>query len=228
MNKIFLTEDDKNFGSVLKSYLEIHDYEVTWIEDGGKSVAEFKKSEYDICILDVMLPNSDGFTIAKEIKKLNKAIPIIFLTAKTMKEDILEGYKSGADDYITKPFDSEVLLYKIKAVLNRSSSTKDFGNEVIFNFGDSKFDYSNRQVSFPGYNQKLSPKESELLKLLFEYKNKILPRTTALNQIWGNDDFFTGRSMDVYITKLRKYLRKETASEIINIHGAGYKLQITA
>lgn len=222
---IFLVEDDLSFGAVLKSYLEIHDFEVTWVDDGKYAFDRFKNGTFQLCILDVMLPNVDGFAIGKEIRNLNKSIPIIFLTAKALKEDILKGYKIGADDYITKPFDTEVLIFKIKAILKR----KDYGaspeiNE--FTVGKFFFDYKLRQISMDGNSKKLSPKEAELLKLLCLHENELLSRETALNKIWGEDGYFTARSMDVFITKLRKYLAADPSLEIKNIHGSGFLLEI--
>ena len=223
--RIFLVEDDNNFGAVLKSYLEMNDYFVKWVLDGKDAFINFKKDDFDICILDVMLPNVDGFMIASEIKKYDYKTPIIFLTAKTLKEDILKGYGLGADDYITKPFDSEVLLCKIQAVLNRRISSKN-NIEIpeIFEIGKYRFNWKLRQVQFEDEIKKLSPKESELLKLLCINKNEVLERCEALKKIWKDDNYFTTRSMDVYITKLRKYLKKDCSVEIVNIHGSGYRL----
>ncbi len=221
---IFLVEDDLSFGSVLKSYFELNDYKVTWVDDGKYAVDKFRSDEYQICILDVMLPNVDGFTIGGEIRKINKEIPMIFLTAKTLKEDILKGYNVGADDYITKPFDTEVLLCKIKAIIKRQS-TEPVVNEVVFILGSYKFDSKLRTIIREGTEQKLSPKEADLLKLLCQNKNELLPRETALRKIWGDDGYFTARSMDVFITKLRKYLSDDPDIEIKNIHGSGFLLE---
>ncbi len=222
---IFLVEDDLSFGAVLKSYLELNDYKVTWIDDGKLAMDKFRTSEYHICILDVMLPNIDGFTIGSEIRKINRNIPMIFLTAKTLKEDILKGYNVGADDYITKPFDTEVLLCKIQAIIKRQSTTP-VNNDAIFEIGSYYFDSKLRQIIRNNVKQKLSPKESELLKLLCQNKNELLPRETALQKIWGDDGYFTARSMDVFITKLRKYLSEDPNIEIKNIHGSGFFLEI--
>lgn len=221
---IFLVEDDENFGSVLKSYLEMNNFKVTWIKDGANAIASFQSQEFDFCILDIMLPNLDGFTIAKKIKIINPEIPTIFLTAKTLKEDVLQGYKLGADDYVTKPFDSEVLLYKIKAIIKRNSEQKNEASKFII--GKYNFDSELRNLSIDGCSVKLSPKESELLKMLCLHKNKILGRDKALNKIWGEDGYFTARSMDVYVTKLRKYLKDDPTLEIENIHGSGFILKI--
>jgi two-component system OmpR family response regulator len=222
---IFLVEDDLSFGSVLKSYLELNDFNVTWVDDGKFAIDKFRSDEYQICILDVMLPNVDGFTIGAEIRKINKEIPMVFLTAKALKEDILKGYNVGADDYITKPFDTEVLLCKIQAIIKRQS-TEPVINEVIFMIGSYRFDSKLRTISCQGNEQKLSPKEADLLKLLCLNKNELLPRETALKKIWGDDGYFTARSMDVFITRLRKYLADDPSIEIKNIHGSGFLLEV--
>ncbi|MFV0591843.1 MAG: response regulator transcription factor [Draconibacterium sp.] len=222
---IFLVEDDLSFGAVLKSYLEINDYEVSWVDDGKYATERFRTGEYQICILDVMLPNVDGFTIASEIRKLNKDVPLIFLTAKTLKEDILKGYNAGADDYITKPFDTEVLLCKIQAIIKRQSVEKK-NNTTLFKIGLYEFDSRLRMITRNHETQKLSPKEADLLTLLCQHKNELLSRETALRKIWGDDGYFTARSMDVFITKLRKYLKDDPAIEIRNIHGSGFILQV--
>jgi DNA-binding response OmpR family regulator len=222
-----MVEDDANFGAVLKLYLEMHDFDITWIDDGIKAIASFKNGNYDICILDVMLPHLDGFSIAREIKQINSEIPIIFLTAKTLKEDILEGFRIGADDYIKKPFDSEVLIYKIKAILKRNNKKTSQSDEInIFSVGKFSFDYHHRIIadSTRQSSVKISPKEAELLRLLCQYQNNILPREYALRNIWGDDNYFTTRSMDVFITKLRKYLKDDPSIEILTVHGMGFKL----
>ncbi len=222
MNKILLVEDDENFGAVLKAYFEIHKFMVEWVTDGAKAIKTFEQSDYDICILDVMLPNVDGFTIAKEIKQINDKIPLIFLTAKTLKNDVLDGYKSGADDYITKPFDSEVLLYKINAILKRNQNAPKDTN--YFEIGIYKFDYQLRILSNEKKQQKLSPKEADLLRLLCLEINSILPYKRALKEIWGDNNYFTKRSMDVYITKLRKFLSEDEGTKIVSLHNSGYRL----
>ena len=225
--RIFMVEDDHNFGAVLKSYLEIHDYYVHWVDDGKHAVKEFRTDDFDLCILDVMLPNVDGFQIAREIRFTNKNTPLIFLTAKTLKEDILTGYKLGADDYITKPFDSEVLLYKIQAVLKRNDFQENPENDKAeFEIGTYKFNYPHRLISRGEQTIKLSPREAELMRLLCLKINDIMPREMALKKIWGEDSYFTTRSMDVFITKLRKYLKEDPAIEILNIHGSGFKLTV--
>lgn len=221
---IFLLEDDLSFGAVLKSYLELNEYEVTWVDDGKYAFEKFRNGSYQICILDVMLPNVDGFTIGAEIRKIDKEIPMVFLTAKTLKEDILKGYNLGADDYVTKPFDTEVLLCKIQAIIKRQSAVTE--NEAfLFTIGTYNFDSKLRYILREGRKQKLSPKESDLLKLLCQNKNELLERDTALRKIWGEDGYFTARSMDVFITKLRKYLKEDPNIEIKNIHGSGFLLE---
>ena len=222
---IFLVEDDLSFGAVLKSYLEINDFEVTWVDDGKYAVERFRNGNYDLCILDIMLPNVDGFTIAGVIRKADSNIPLIFLTAKSMKEDILAGYNAGADDYVTKPFDTEVLLCKIKAVINRHKGRK-INDTPLFEIGEYSFDYNLRQITRQDQTRKLSPKEADLLRLLCEHKNELLPREKALNKIWGEDGYFTARSMDVFVTKLRKYLEADNSVEIRNIHGSGFLLAV--
>ena len=222
---IFLVEDDLSFGSVMKSYLELNDYQVTWVDDGKYALSKFRAGKYHICILDVMLPNIDGFTIGSEIRSIDKDIPMIFLTAKNLKEDILKGYQLGADDYITKPFDSEVLLCKISAIIKRQS-TGPVREEVIFSIGSYQFDSKLRQITRENQVQRLSPKEADLLKLLCQNRNELVPREMALRKIWGDDGYFTARSMDVFVTKLRKFLSDDPAVEIRNIHGSGFMLEI--
>ena len=222
---IFLVEDDLSFGAVLKSYLELNDYEVTWVDDGKRAMERFNAGKYEIVILDVMLPNIDGFTIGTQIRQINKDIPLVFLTAKTLKEDILKGYNVGADDYITKPFDTEVLLCKIQAIIKRQSANSE-PEEVLFSIGSYQFDSTLRKITRDGIQQKLSPKESDLLKLLCQNKNELLQRETALRKIWGDDGYFTARSMDVFITKLRKYLSDDPNIEIKNVHGSGFLLEV--
>jgi len=222
---IFLVEDDLSFGAVLKSYLEINDFEVDWVDDGQLALAQFNKCNYDICILDVMLPNIDGFTIGTEIRKINAEVPILFLTAKNLREDVLKGYKIGADDYISKPFDTEVLIFKLKAILKRGNGTPAKESD-FYQIGAYLFDFKLRTLEYGGSKQKLSPKEAELLKMLCDNQNELLPRETALKQIWGDDGYFTSRSMDVYLTKLRKLFTEDPSVEIRNIHGSGFMLEI--
>lgn len=223
--KIFMVEDDRNFGAVLRSYLNIHDYDVDWVEDGAAALKIFGSGAYDLCILDVMLPNVDGFSIAADIRALNEGIPIIFLTAKTLKKDILEGFRLGADDYITKPFDSEILLMKIKAILKRNTNIKNNGGQELFRIGKFIFNSATRIIRSDDTEHRLSPKEADLLKLLCQYMNEVLPREEALNSIWGEESYFTTRSMDVFMSKLRKYLKDDPTVEIDTVHGSGYMLR---
>ena len=224
--KILLVEDDPNFGTVLKDYLALNDYNVTHAKDGIEGLIMFKNNDFDLCILDVMMPRKDGFSLAQDIRSKNKEIPIIFLTAKTLKEDVLKGYQVGADDYLNKPFDSEVLLFKIKAILQRKESDTSPENEQFeFNIGGFFFNSKLRHFSVgEDEPQKLSPKESKLLRMLALHKNDLMPRELALTKIWRDDNYFTSRSMDVYIAKLRKYLKNDDTVEILNIHGEGFRL----
>ncbi len=227
--RILLVEDDPNFGSILKSYLELADYEVLLKTDGKQGLAAYKTYSFDLCILDIMMPEMDGFTLAKEIRKLNNKIPLIFLTAKTLKEDVLEGFRIGADDYLTKPFDSEVLLYKIAAILKRNAMiAESAGQPLSYEVGAFHFDCRLRTLKLGKISQTLSPKESELLKMLCSAKEGILTRHDALHQIWGKEDYFTTRSMDVFMARLRKYLKADPSVEILNIHGNGFRLVINS
>jgi DNA-binding response OmpR family regulator len=226
--KILLVEDDLNFGAVLKDYLLLNDFDVVLAKNGMEGFEKFKKSSFDLCILDVMMPYKDGYTLAKEIRERNQEVPIIFLTAKSMKEDVLKGYKSGADDYLNKPFDSEVLLMKIRAIIQRKSSAVK-AEPVQFEFMIGKFHLNSklRFLTIEGQEPiKLSPKENELLKMLIQHENDLMPRELALTKIWRDDNYFTSRSMDVYIAKLRKFLKLDENVEILNIHGEGFRLVI--
>lgn len=227
---VLLVEDDTNFGSVLKAYLNINDFNVTWVNDGAKAFKTFIEGEFDICVLDVMLPNVDGFTIARRIKEQNPRVPLVFLTAKTLKNDIQEGFSIGADDYITKPFDSEVLIWKINAILTRDklSNANSTPPKTLFDLGIYTFDVDIRTLTHDGIEEKLSPREADLLRLLIENANNVLPRDKALLTIWKDDSYFAGRSMDVYITKLRKYLKDDPNIEISSVHGTGFMLKIKA
>lgn len=225
-NRIFLVEDDLSFGSVLKAYLEIYKYEIEWVKDGRDAINTFENGQFDICILDVMLPHIDGFQLAENIKRLRPEIPFIFLTAKTLKEDEIKGYQLGADDYIKKPFDSEILLFKLQAILNRNSDNKQKAKSSSLQIGHFLLKPEFRELHNlqNNQNQKLSPKEADLLQMLLEAKDSVLPRDEALRKIWGDDNYFTKRSMDVYVTKLRKYLKDDPTIEILNIHGSGFRL----
>ncbi len=222
--RIFLVEDDLSFGSVLKSYLEINDYDVDLVDDGKLAVDVFRRGVYDLCILDVMLPHVDGFTIASEIRTMNSVIPIIFLTAKKLKEDLLHGYGVGADDYITKPFDTDILLCKIRAIISRRD-TQD-GSKDIYEIGKYIYNSKLRTLTIAGQERQLSPKEGQLLEMLALSSNALVSREAALKKIWGADDYFTARSMDVYVTKLRKYLGDDPQIVLKNIHGSGFQLLV--
>ena len=226
--KILLVEDDPNFGAILKDYLVMNDFDVTLAKNGMEGFEKFKRDTFDLCILDVMMPYKDGFTLAREIRDKNKEIPIVFLTAKTMKEDVLKGYKVGADDYLNKPFDSEVLLMKIRAIMQRKTSeVKSDNTKFEFQIGSFHLNSKLRFLTFENDEPiKLSPKENELLKMLALYENDLMPREVALTKIWRDDNYFTSRSMDVYIAKLRKYLKADENVEILNIHGEGFRLVI--
>jgi DNA-binding response OmpR family regulator len=218
---IFFVEDDLSFGAVLKSYLEICNFAITWLSDGKHAVSSFREGTYDICLLDVMLPNVDGFSIGREIRSMDTKIPIIYLTAKSLKEDVLEGYRLGADDYIVKPFDADVLIYKIAVLLKRAEGETGNLNQ-LYTIGKYLFDARLREVKLGETKQMLSPKEASLLQLLCEHRNELLPREVALKRIWGDDGYFTTRSMDVFITKLRKLFKDDPSIEIRNIHGSGF------
>ena len=226
--RILIVEDDPNFGKILKEYLTLNDYDIVLAKNGIEGFEKFNKSYFDLCILDIMMPYKDGFTLAKEIREKNDEVPIFFLTAKHLKEDVLKGFKIGADDYMTKPFDSEVLLAKIKATLNRKKKILIPDNDIFeFTFSNFKLNSKLRILTYRnGSEIKLSPKENQLLRLLVIHKNDLLPRQTALNIIWRDDNYFTSRSMDVYIAKLRKYLVKDKKVQILNIHGEGFRLVI--
>jgi DNA-binding response OmpR family regulator len=230
-HKILLVEDDQNFGDVLKSYLEMHDYNVKLAKDGIEGYEVFRHHKFDLCVLDVMMPKKDGYTLARDIREKNAEVPIIFLTAKSLKEDIVKGFKTGADDYITKPFNSEELLLRIQAILKRSQKKKDPREDIReFNFGKYHFEFPLRILTFTDGERvekfKLSPKEAQLLRMFCMYINDVLPRSEALTKIWGEDNYFTARSMDVFITKLRKYLQEDENIEIVNIHGNGFQLLV--
>ena len=225
MKKLLIVEDDPNLGQILREYLGIKGFDAILCKDGEEGYRAFKSEVFDLCILDVMLPKKDGFSLAKEIRMMDKQIPLIFLTAKTMKIDIIEGFKIGADDYITKPFSMEELLLRLKAILRRTPlGLMDGDNKNIFNFGQFNFDYNQQLLTHNGSAKNLTSKETELLKLLCQNMNQTLDRSLALKIIWRNDSYFNARSMDVYITKLRKYLKKDENIKIISVHGQGFRL----
>jgi DNA-binding response OmpR family regulator len=226
--KILLCEDDSNLGLVLKNYLELDEYDVTLERDGRLGLAAFQRESFDLCLLDVMMPNVDGFKLAEEIRDIDPDVPLFFLSAKTLKEDIIQGYKLGADDYITKPFDSEVLMLKIKAIIKRNEEDHRVTDNQEYQLGKYHFNPKLRELKHDDFIQVLSPKENELLKMLSEHKNDLLTREKALKKIWGSDTYFNGRSMDVYIAKLRKFLKDDDQIEIVNIHGNGFRLVVNS
>jgi DNA-binding response OmpR family regulator len=222
--KILLAEDDNNLGFLLRNYLIAKKYEATLCVNGKEALESFQKNEYNICIIDIMMPEMDGLTLAREIRKISENMPVIFLTAKNQKEDIIEGFITGADDYITKPFSMEELLYRIEAILRRVTDPVVHKKEEQYSIGEYSFNTLKQLLSFRDQTIKLTTKESELLELLCRHKNEILERNYALKAIWIDDNYFNARSMDVYITKLRKYLKKDPTVKILNVHGKGYKL----
>ena len=226
--KILLVEDDNNFGLILRDYLTLHSYETTLAKNGIEGLEKFRKYNYDLCILDVMMPFKDGFSLASDIRSINEEVPLIFLTAKSFKEDVIKGFKIGADDYLIKPFDSEILLFKIKSIFKRKMSLKKpIDNKVDYIFSSFRYNSKFRELQFK--NDKpvtISPKEGKLLTLLLNNMNDLTTREEALVKIWNDDNYFTSRSMDVYVTKIRKYLSKDPKIKIENIHGKGFKFSV--
>ncbi|MCX4292306.1 MAG: response regulator transcription factor [Odoribacter sp.] len=225
-HKILLVEDDPCFGSVLKSYLELSDYDVTLCVNGNEGLEVFRKDRYDLCLLDVMMPQMDGFTLGKKIREIAPGVPFVYITAKSLKEDMKLGYEIGADDYIIKPFDSELLILKIRAILSRCEGETEEAKPRYIQIGQYLFNTELRTISKNEEVIKLTPKESHLLELLYKYRDHLLLRDKALTEIWGTNDYFTARSMDVYITKLRKYFKEDEKIKIDNIHGSGFRLII--
>lgn len=224
--KILLVEDDPNLGFVTKDRLAEAGFEVTLAKDGLAGYQNFMQKQFDVCIFDIMLPKKDGFELAKDVKNVNKNIPVIFLTAKSMMEDKIKGFKGGADDYITKPFNMEELILRVEAILKRSKSTDDPGKKKdVYKIGNYTFDYKNLELRIGDNKKILTRKEAELLRLLCINTGNVLEREMALNIVWGNDDYFLGRSMDVFITKLRKYLNGDPRIKITNVHGVGFKME---
>ncbi|HOP03996.1 MAG TPA: response regulator transcription factor [Tenuifilaceae bacterium] len=222
--RVLLAEDDENLGMLLKEYLQAKGYDTDLYKDGEKAFKGFKTNHYDICILDVMMPIKDGFSLAKDIRMVNSNMPILFLTAKSMKDDVLEGFSVGADDYMTKPFSIEELLVRIEAILRRYRKDQSGNGQNVFRIGIYEFDATKQTLTKENDSRKLTTKESELLKYLCMNKNNVLDRNFALKTIWIDDSYFNARSMDVYITKLRKYLSDDPTIEIINVRGKGFKL----
>ncbi len=223
--RVILSEDDENLGSLLREYLIAKGYDTDLYPDGEAAYKGFQKNQYDLCIFDVMMPKKDGFSLAKDVRMINSEIPIIFLTAKNMKEDVIEGFRIGADDYMTKPFSMEELIFRIEAILRRTMGEAD-NTQVVFKLGRFTFDARKQTLSDANDSTKLTTKESELLRLLCVNANKVLERNYALKTIWVDDNYFNARSMDVYITKLRKFLKDDDSLELINVHGVGFKLVV--
>ncbi|MBQ2511234.1 MAG: response regulator transcription factor [Bacteroidales bacterium] len=221
--KLLVAEDDPNLGTILKAYLTQKGYTVLWTKDGDEALNVFDEGDIDACILDVMMPAKDGFTVAKEIRRADKKVPIIFLTAKNLEEDKLKGFEVGADDYITKPFSMEELLARLNATMRRSFNEERIDKNV-FKIGNFTFDYTHQTLTLGEEVQRLTAKESDLLKIFAVNFNQLVDRNTTLERIWKDDSYFAARSMDVYITKLRKYLKADPSVEIVNVHGVGFKL----
>ena len=223
--RVLLAEDDRNLGNILKNYLDAKGYATTLCINGQEATDVFSRKEFDICILDIMMPVKDGFAAAAEIRAANKKIPILFLTAKALQEDKLKGFEIGADDYITKPFSMEELLMRMQAILRRTDeSLKSQGLDNVYDIGSYIFDYNRQTLIIGKKEQKLTSKEAGLLRLLCTHANDVLDRHTALKEIWNDDSYFNARSMDVYIVKLRKYLKEDPRVELLNVHGVGFKL----
>ncbi len=222
--KVLLAEDDPNLGNVLKTYLEAKGYTTVLCINGQDAYDQFHTQNFQFCIIDVMMPIKDGFTLVKDIRKLDPKVPIIILTAKSMQEDKLKGFQIGADDYITKPFSMEELMMRIQAILRRTADTQRMPLDNMFKIGKYSFDYNRQILGINGKDQKLTSKEAELLIVLCQNANEVVDRSLALNKIWKDDSYFNARSMDVYITKLRKYLKEDPEIELLNVHGVGFKL----
>lgn len=226
--RILVLEDDKNLGMLLKEHLQMQDYEVTLRTNGEEGLKTYREDLFDLCLVDVMMPQMDGFNFVRQVRKKNQEIPIIFLTAKSLREDRIEGFKIGCDDYLTKPFSMEELLLRIKAVLRRSVGDAGRADTpVIYEIGEYTFDSKRQILESRRKKHRLTSKESELLRLLCLHMNRTLEREKALREIWGTTNYFSGRSMDVYISKLRKYLKDDRKVEIVSIHGKGFRLLVS-
>jgi two-component system, OmpR family, response regulator VicR len=225
--KILVVEDDPNLGDILQEYLTMKGFETTLCRDGEEGWAKFKKDKYSLCLLDIMMPKKDGFTLGKEIKKVQEDLPIIYLTAKNLKEDIIEGLKIGADDYITKPFSMEELLLRIGAILRRTQKSEEIHTLKTYQIGSFMLHYDEQSLEGPDGRHKLTSKENELIRLLASEMNKLVNRSHALKQIWGDDSYFNARSMDVYLSKIRKLLKDDPKVQIITVHGEGFKMVVS-
>ncbi|REG86384.1 response regulator transcription factor [Algoriphagus antarcticus] len=225
--KLLVVEDDPNLGDILKEYLEMKGYEPTLCRDGEEGWNKYKKGKFDLCLLDIMMPKKDGFTLAKEIKKIEENLPILFLTAKNQKDDIIEGLKIGADDYLTKPFSMEELLLRVNAILRRTHKNEEINPLKVYTFGGFVLHYDEQILDGPKGRHKLTSKENELIRLLASEINNLVNRSHALKQIWGDDSYFNARSMDVYLSKIRKLLKDDPKVQIITVHGEGFKLIVS-
>lgn len=225
--RLLVVEDDQNLGDILHEYLEMKGYEPTLCRDGEEGWNKYKKGKFDLCLLDIMMPKKDGFTLAKEIKKVEEDLPILFLTAKNQKDDVIEGLKIGADDYLTKPFSMEELLLRVTAILRRTHKSPDVNPLKVYHFGDFILHYDEQYIDGPKGRHKLTSKENELIRLLASEINSLVNRSHALKQIWGDDSYFNARSMDVYLSKIRKILRDDPKVQIITVHGEGFKMIVS-
>lgn len=224
--KILLVEDDTNLGFVISDQLRADGYQVTLCTDGAEGFKKFNEETFHLCIFDVMMPKKDGFSLAKDIRKINNEVPILFLTAKSMTEDKVEGFKSGGDDYLTKPFSTEELQLRISALLKRVNIVVEAKDESSIHLGAYTFDTLNFKLKHSNFEKTLTKKEAQILKILCKFKNQVVARDIVLNAVWGQDDYFVGRSLDVFITKLRKYFKEDPSITISNIHGIGFKLEV--
>ncbi|MDB4292916.1 response regulator transcription factor [Maribacter sp.] len=220
MVHVLLAEDDFDFGSILKQYLEIYEYQVTWAKDGKEALGYFINDDFDICVFDVMMPKMDGFTLAEKVIEINPEVPFVFLTAKKMKEDRIKGLKLGADDYIVKPFEADILVLRLKNILKRTIRVQP-KKVALHKIGAYEFDSINHKLLYKGAEQRLTEKETVLIQYLYKYKNIMIKREDLLKDVWGNDDFFSGRSMDVFISRLRKYFKQDSSIAIESVRGVG-------
>jgi DNA-binding response OmpR family regulator len=225
--RILLVEDDQNLGFVIQDALKRKGYQVHLCRDGKEGLKQFNEHQYDLCVLDVMLPQKDGFSLAEDIRLVDREVPIVFLTAKSQIEDRIAGFKAGGDDYLTKPFSHEELILRIEAILRRTHGREEEDKDRhLFELGDFTFDHRNLMLSHPGEERKLTRKEADVLRLLCMHRDQVLPRELVLNMVWGDDTYFLGRSLDVFISRLRKYLKSDTKVQIVNVHGVGFKLVV--
>jgi DNA-binding response OmpR family regulator len=224
--KVLLVEDDINLGFVVADKLKANDLEVTLAVDGSEGFKKFNEDDFHICIFDVMMPKKDGFSLAKDVRKINKEVPILFLSAKSETEDKIQGFEAGCDDYLTKPFSTEELIFRVKALLKRVNIDLDeTKGGSVFSVGKYIFNFDNYSLDFGGNEKKLTKKEAEILNMFCKHRNQVLPRELVLNAVWGQDDYFVGRSLDVFVTKLRKYLSEDDRVVITNVHGIGFKFE---